>query len=153
MDQFRDPVVDLTPHFLAGNGPEFVIHRLNGQLHRTRMSHLDDLHALVADAWAKELGNLLDRADRCRQTDALQVPALPRDKPLQPLDGKRQMRAALVVGDGVDLVDNQRARRPQDLPAAFGREQNVQRLRRSHQDVRRPVEHLLTLVCGRVASA
>ena len=58
-------------------------------------------------------------------------------KRVQPLERQRQVRAALVAGDRVDLVDDHRAHASQHLAARFAGEQDVERLRRRHQDVRR----------------
>ena len=52
----------------------------------------------------------------------------------------RELRASARPArpdDGVYLVDDDRAHRPQHLAAPFGREQQVQRFRGRHQDVRR----------------
>ena len=47
------------------------------------------------------------------------------------------MRAALVAGDRVDLVDDHRAQLAERRAPAHGRQQDEQRLRRGDQDVRR----------------
>ena len=72
---------------------------------------------------------------------------------VQPLQRERQVRAALVVGDGVNFVHDDRLDVAQDGAAAVGGEQDVQRLRRGHQDVRRALEHLAPLFHQRVAGA
>ena len=72
---------------------------------------------------------------------------------LQPCDRQRQVRAALVVGHGVDLVDDQRAHRREHLARPFGRQQDVERLRRGHQNVRRFLAHPLAFGGGCVAGA
>ena len=51
------------------------------------------------------------------------------------------MRAALVVGDSVDLVDDHRLNMAQDGTAAIGGQQDVKRLRRGDQNVRRTLQH------------
>ena len=67
------------------------------------------------------------------------------DEIVEPRQRQRQMRAALVVGHGVNLVDDDGADVSQRQPAALGGQQNEQRLRRRHQDVRRMLQHLLPL--------
>ena len=51
------------------------------------------------------------------------------------------MRAALVRRHGVDLVDDHRARGRQHRAAGIGAEQDVERLRRGDEDMRRPPAH------------
>ena len=55
----------------------------------------------------------------------------------QPLQRQRQVRAAARLNYGMDLVDDDRAHGPEHLPASFGRQKQVERLGRGHQDVRR----------------
>ena len=71
----------------------------------------------------------------------------------QPLQRKRQMRAALVVGHGVDFVDDDGLDIAQNGAASFRRQQDVKRLRRGDQNVRRPLQHRAPLVHQRVAGA
>ena len=61
------------------------------------------------------------------------------------------MCAALVWRQCVDFVDDHRARRGQHRAAGFRTEQDVQRLRRSHDDVRRAPAHLRALGLRRIA--
>ncbi len=63
------------------------------------------------------------------------------------------MHAALVRRDGVDFVDDDGARGGEHLAAGYAREQDVQRLRRGHQDMRGLAAHALTVRLGRVARA
>ena len=72
---------------------------------------------------------------------------------IQPFERQRQVRAALVVGDGVDFIHDHRLDVAQNLPALLRREQDVKRFRRGHQDVRRPLQHGAALVHQRVAGA
>ena len=98
----------------------------------------------------EQASDILDRLLRRAEPDALQAAARER---VEPFERQRQMRAALVAGDGVDLVDDHRLRVLQHLPAALGGEQDVERLGRSDQDVRRPAHHRLPLVRRRIAGA
>ena len=63
------------------------------------------------------------------------------------------MRAALGAGDGVDLVDDHRAHGAEHSAAAHGREQDVQRLGRRDEDVRRLAQHPRARRRGSVAGA
>ncbi len=63
------------------------------------------------------------------------------------------MRAALVVGHGVNLIDDQGPRRSQHFARSRGGQQDEQRFRRGHQNVRRVLPHALTFGGGRVSGA
>src|SRR4029077_14636828 len=63
------------------------------------------------------------------------------------------MRAAPVVHYSMNLVQNERSRRAQHPPARFGSEQQIQRLWRRNEDVRRLFNQRLTLRGSRIASA
>jgi hypothetical protein len=72
---------------------------------------------------------------------------------LQPLQRQRQVAAALARGNGVDLVDDHAAHRREHLAARGRAQQHIERLRRGHQNVRRPAQALLALALRRVAGA
>ena len=72
---------------------------------------------------------------------------------VQPLQRQRQMRAALVRRDGVDLVDDDGARGLEHRAARLGAEQDVERLRRRDDDVRRAATRSIPLARRRVAGA
>ncbi len=61
------------------------------------------------------------------------------------------MRAALIIGNCMDLIDDHRLDITENRPAFFRREQNVQGLRRGHQNMRRPLQHRPTFRHERVA--
>ena len=63
------------------------------------------------------------------------------------------MSAALVVGDGVDFVDDYGLDIPQNRPALLRCKQDVERFRRRDQNVRRTLQHSPALVHKRVAGA
>ena len=62
------------------------------------------------------------------------------DERVEPLEGERQVRAALRPGDGVHLVEDQRLDRPQHLAGLRGEHQE-ERLGRRDEDVRRLAQH------------
>ena len=98
----------------------------------------------------QEARDLVDRLLRRRQADPHQRPRAQR---LQPFERQREVAAALAGRERVDLVDDHAARRRQHAPARVRAEQHVQRLRRRHQDVRRPAQALAALLRRRVAGA
>ena len=71
----------------------------------------------------------------------------------QALERQRQVRAALVRRQRVDLVDDHGARGREHRAARLRAEQDVERLRRGDDDVRRAAAHAVALACGRVAGA
>ena len=91
-----------------------------------------------------------NRLLRRRQADPQQRPA---GDPLQALERQRQVRAAPGADHRVDLVDDDGADGAQHAPAALRRQQQIQRLRRRHQDVRRLLQHGRALGRGGVAGS
>ena len=92
----------------------------------------------------------LDRPLGGREPDALGPPVGER---LQPLEREREVRAALVAGDGVDLVHDHGAHAPEPLAAPLGGDEQVERLGRGDQEVRGLPEHGRARGRGRVAGA
>src|SRR5262245_21015296 len=154
-DQRRDAVVDLTAQLVAGDRAELLVGRLNAQIERTAMAGVDDRamrtaigrETTGADQQARDF---IDRLLRRREPDALQPAAGQR---VETLHGKRQVRATLVGGDGVNLVDDQRRGIKQQRAAAFGGEQDVERLRGRDEDVWRALDLQGTLARRRIAAA
>ena len=131
-------------------------HRLDRHLHAQvkRLAHagVDDRH--LAPRADEEAPDLLQRILRRAQPDPLHVTPTPAAARLllQALERERQVRAALGVRDGVDLVDDHRLDAAEHLAGARGEDQ-VQRLGRRDQDVGRPARHRRALALGRVAGA
>jgi hypothetical protein len=71
---------------------------------------------------------------------------------LQSLQGERQVRAALVAGDGVDLVHDHRLDAPQGLPSPLAGHQQVQRFGGRDDEAGRPAHHEGPLRAGCVSS-
>ena len=91
--------------------------------------------------------DLGERALCGREADPLE--RLLRDA-LEPLEREREVRAALRPGERVDLVEDHRLDRLQQVAAAR-REQEVERLGRRDQDVGRGAQHPLAVALRRVA--
>ena len=135
LDEGAEPPVDLGPD-LAGH------HRLErrfGQLQRevpfSGVAGVDDGAGARGAVLAagEEVGDGLDGALGRGQPDA--GDGAPGER-VQALEREREVRAPLVAGDGVDLVDDRGADARQHGASALAREQDVERLRRGHQDVR-----------------
>jgi len=69
------------------------------------------------------------------------------------LERKRQVGAALVGSERVDLVDDHRAGRRQHRAAGLRAEQDVERFRGRHHDVGRAAAHAVALAGRGVARA
>ncbi len=146
-DQLGDPVVDLLPNLARHHRLQRRTRDLDPQVELTAVAFVND-HTAWRPVLAQpvvahqEAGHLLDRPLRRRESDPRQGAA---GQLGQPLNAQRQVRAAPVVGQRVDLVDDQRARRAQQVAAAVRGEQQVKRLGRGDQDVGRPPHHRLPL--------
>jgi hypothetical protein len=138
------------------------------------VGHVDDLagpRAPLRVAADEEAGDLVQRVDRGRETDA-HGPALGRrslgwglgslagllvglafDHRLEPFEGEHEVRAAFALGQGVDLVDDDPAGLGQVVAERRRVEQDAEALGRRDQDVRRRAGHLLPLAFGRVPGA
>ena len=100
----------------------------------------------------QEPRHLADRLDRRGQPYPLRLRATRLDDQIvEPRQAECQVGAALVVDEGVDLVHDHRLGRRQHPPAALRRQQDEQRLRRGHDDVRRAADHLLAIPGGGIA--
>ena len=132
--QRRDPFVDLRPDFRRHHGFERRRRDFQGEVAAADVPGVDDL-AIRRPCADEKARHGLDRLLRGRQADPLQLAAA---QILQSLQRQRQMRAALVRRQRVNLVDDHRPRRRQHFPAGFGTQQNVERFRRRHHDMRRP---------------
>ena len=93
---------------------------------------------------------LLDRPLRRREADA-RGPRF--DDVVEAGEGEGEVAAALVAGEGVDLVDDDGAHAAQGLAAARRREHEVERLRRRDENVGRRADEGLAVLRRRVASA
>ena len=154
VDQLGDPAVDLLPLVVRHHRRKRCRRQLEGEVALLGVADVDDRAVGLAtgdragaDQEARDLG---DRLLRRRQADANQRLG---DDRLQPLEREREVAAALARGDGVDLVDDHAADVGQHRPARDRAEQDVERLGRRHQDVRRLLQALAALARRRVAGA
>ena len=104
----------------------------------------------------QEAAHVFERLLRRREPDALQRLRAGRvggGERFEALERQREVRAALVAGERVDLVDDDRLDGLENPPAALAGEQDVERLGRGHQDVRRLAQHRRARLGRRVAGA
>ena len=72
---------------------------------------------------------------------------------IQPLQRQREMTAAFAGNQRVDFIHDHRARGLQHSATGFRAQQDVQRFRRGHHDVRRPFAHRVAFGLRGVAGA
>ena len=154
LDQLGQSVVDLLPDVGGHHRFERRGGNLEGEVARPAVAGIDD-RALVARRTIRagadqETRDRLDRLLGGRQADAQQSIVAERG---QALERQRQMRAALVRRQRMDLVDDHGPRGREHRAAGIGAEQDVERLRRGDDDVRRAAAHALALAARRVAGA
>ena len=154
-DQRRQPVVVLLPDLVRHHRFERRSRNLEAEIDLSAMAFVDNPaigHAGRVDrARADEKSrDFLDRFLRRGQADPKQRA---RRHLLEPLEAEREMRAAPRADDRVDFVDDHGAHGPQHLAAALGRQQQVQRLGRRDQNVRRRAQHRRAFRLRRVAGA
>ena len=153
LDQRREPVVVLLPHLVRHHRFERRSWDLQTEIDPSTMAFVDNPaigHSGTVDrARADEkAGDFFDRFLRGGQTD----PEHPGSSHLlEPLEAEREVRTAPRADHGVDFVDDHGADRPQHLPAALGRQQQVERLRRRDQNVGRRAQHCRALRLRRIA--
>ena len=135
-DQPGHAPVDFLPGLVRADGRQGRVRHLDREVEAAVMAGVDQ--GAIAPGADQQARRLLQRLLRRRQPDALQRPAGQR---LEPLERQRQVRPALVAGDGVDLVHDDCAHAPQHGAPALAGQQDVERLRGRDQDVRRPPPH------------
>ena len=161
LDQLGQAPKYLLPDFGRHHGFERRIGNFDGEVACPAVADVDDralavcgrvggLSRAILSGPDQEARHRFHRLLRRGEADPQQSIAAQRG---QALERKRQMAAAFVRRDGVDLVDDHRARGRQHGPAGFGAEQDVKRLRRGNEDVRRPAAHAFSLTGWSVACA
>ena len=158
-DQLGDAVVDLAPLLRRRDRTQLAPGYLDREVDVALMAEVDDgavRFALGVDTVAtdEERGDLLDRPLRRRQPDAGgPIPAVRGDDVVEARGGQREVAAAPVTRERVDLVDDERADVVQRRAAALGGDHQVQRLGRGDEDMRRAADDRLPLGLRRVAAA
>ena len=151
-DQPGQSVIDLLPDLAGHHGFERRGGKFEGEVTHPAVAGVDD-RAFVA--WCAVRAGAdqkrRDRFDRLlggRQAHSQQSIAA---ECRQALERKRQVGAALVRHQSVDLVDDHGPCGREHRAAGIGAEQDVERLRRGDDDVRRAAVHALALARRRVA--
>ncbi len=151
----RHPVIDLLPLLVGAHRAQLVAEHLDGEIHVAALAHVHDRGQRPRRA-DEEPRRRLHRPHRRGEPDALEAggsTACFGHQGLEPLEGERQVRAALVPRHRVDLVHDDGAHVGEPAPARFRGEEDEERLRGGHHDVRRPAAGLAPLVRRGVAGA
>ena len=135
--QSRDGVQRLPPDFVGGDRPQLVGGKADGKfdfpgaarVHNQAVRGAGGGNAAVAH---QEAGHLVDRALGGRQADAGYGAV---GQGAQPLHRQGKVGSPLVVGHGVDFVQDDGLDLPEAPASAFGSQQDVKGLRGSNQDV------------------
>ncbi len=142
VDQDGQPIVNLLPHLVRRHRAKFVVRHLHCEIHRAAVTVIDhgDAGCFIR---RQEPRYCFDGANGGGQSDPLRRPAAGLfHQVVEPGKRQRQMRAPLVIRHRVNLIDNHGAHVPQRSAASLRGQQNEQRLRCGHQDVRRTLDHL-----------
>ncbi len=150
--------LDHLPHLLARrDGFEFGAGQDEFEVEGPAMARVDDraawrpgrVDAIGADP-DEQASHQIDRFLGGGKPDARRPLVAER---VEPLHRQRQMGAALVPRHGMDLVDDHRAHRPQDLAPPRRGKQEIERLGRRHEDLRRLLQHRRPRRSRRVSAA
>ena len=115
---------------------ELAVGQLEGEVEVALVADVDDRRQRpIAD---QQPADRLDRPLGGRQPDADRPPVAQR---LEALEAEGQVRAPLVAGHGVDLVDDHGLDRAQRLAAAGAGDQQVERLGGGDHEARRSAHH------------
>ena len=152
LDQPHQLVVDLLPHFSGHHRFQWRIRHFQQQIARPLVPGIDDRDLgcgrTIRCRAHQQVRDRIDRVLRRRQSDPRQIAAAQR---CQAFERQGQMCAALVRCDGVDFIHDDRARGRQHGTAGRRTEQDVKRLRRGDEDVRRPAAHAFSFTGWSIA--
>ena len=147
-DQRGDAVEDVAHLLGRRDRLELAVGQLEREVEVALVAGVDDDgQRPVADEQAPDG---LDRPLRRREADAVRARVAQR---LEPLEREREVRAALVARDRVDLVDDDGLDRAQRLAALRAGDQEVERLRGGDHEARRLAHHRGALRARGVAGA
>ncbi len=148
-DERGDAIVNLAPHLVGGDRPQFALRHFDGDVQAPPVACIHD-HGRGPVTPGEKLREHLDGPLRGGKADA---DRRAREESFEPLERKRQMRAAFIVGDGMDFIHDHRFDIAQDGAAALGRQKDIERFWSGNQNMRRPHQHFAPFVHQGVAGA
>ena len=147
--QFRQPVIQFRPDFQRHD----CLQRRTGQFQRqVALARGAGIHnrAIALSGSQEESGHALQWTLGGRHADSPQGPA---GKHFQALKAEREMGSPFAPCQRVQFVQNHCSCLRKQPPAAIRREQQVQRLRRGYQNVRRLIQQPAAVGRGTVPGA
>ena len=151
LDQPGQLVIDLLPDLARHHGFERRVGKCEREVAFPAVAGVDDRAFVVRRvASDQETCDSFDRLLGGRQPHPLQAIATECG---QALERQRQVGAALVRRQGMDLVDDHGASGREHSAAGLGAEQDVERLRCGDDNMRRLAVHALALARRRIAGA
>ena len=151
--ELGEPVVDFLPDLVGHHRCQWRVRNLQRQITLTNMPRIDDLDVVTVRGSRPAHQKIRHRRqwlDRGRQTDTHRLAGAQRRQAFQ---RQHQMCAALAPRDRVQFVHDDRAQCAEHAPAAVRGQQDVQRLRRRDQNMRRIAAHPVAFGLRRVAGA
>src|SRR5947199_3770061 len=141
-------VVNLAPDIVGNDGAQLLIRKLDPEIQIPLMARVDDFTvglAIRQNAFRpdQQPGYIFDELLGCAETDALERSLR---ELLQAFEGQRQMRSPLILGYGVNFIDNNRLGGFPESPTSLGRQQATERLRRRNQNWRPVADARLTVM-------
>ena len=136
-DEFREPVVDFDPDLIGHDRLQRRARHLQPQVPSPDVALVDDRTGRTPGAHQKVRHRLHGLRGR-RDADPRRRTFTER---LETLQRQRQMRTALVSRDRMELIHDDGLHRAQHPAPRLGRQQDVERLRRRHQNVGRAPAH------------
>jgi hypothetical protein len=125
---------------VAGDGRlQLAVGQLQRQVETPPVPAVDDGGERLARS-DQQASRRLDRLDRRREADA---DGGTLGHGFESLERNCEMRASLVAGQGVDLVDDDRLHGGEGAPGPLGGQVQVERLRRGDEQARGPANHRL----------
>ena len=147
--KLHDAGINLLPHFVGRDRTEKGRGYFDSEVKGALVTDVDD-DRISTSITREKMRDIFNWFLGRRQADAKGWPIR---EMFEPFERKRKVRAAFVIGDGVDFVHDYGFNIAQNLSAALGCEQNIKRLGRRDQNVRRMFEHRPPLMHERVAGS
>ena len=146
VDQLRQPAINFLPDLVRHHGFQRRAGQLDRQIQLPPVTAVDDRalrSAVRLGRSGEKPRHLLDRLLRCRQ-DRCAARDASRARPAASML-EAQMRAAPVADDGMNFIHDQRPNGCQQPSPGLRGQQQIERLRRRHQNVRRLADDRLSL--------
>ena len=148
-NQLRHTVINRLGRLVGQHRLQGRIGQFNAQVEPPDMARINDVaidNIPTAPLWRRGVGGISHQKPRhlCNRllgggkSNSMQAPA---GQTLQAFQRQRQMGTSFAADNGVDFVYDDGAHRLQHPPAALASKQEVARLRRGHQNMRRLLQH------------